>query len=346
MPNKLSCSDFTPVAVIGAGLMGRRYVEVLSQIVGPQQVSVSDASSVLAEAVADKHNLSGGYTNYEHQFDIEKPRVCHIAEPTTEISSIIQTCIQRGIHLTSEIALTDSLDTLENLITEAESQNVWVVQNFHTRFDSELEKLTKDVGAKTFGEICHVDVQLNVDFEAPSSPYLDVNAPPKSLNHPAGPALDFLPKLVSTAYTFVGAHQKVFCLWRNDLRSQLRFDDLRATTECEHGTAHLTLSSRARPEGLWIQIHGTKGKVTRELEMPEPASPLRQIAHAAIYNTLGKSSLSSRRSSAIAVHPDDVTRTLTRTYQAFERGTPPIRHNALLATHRWIHAMLEQVPQS
>src|SRR5438477_7057025 len=102
-------NQFTKVAVIGAGAMGRNHLRVLNDLESAALVALADAHEPTAQRSARPFGIPA-YTDYKKLLDKEKPEAVVVAVPTIMHRDVALEVISRGIHLLIEkpIAFTEA----------------------------------------------------------------------------------------------------------------------------------------------------------------------------------------------------------------------------------------------
>ena len=355
MPTILKQNNFVPVAVIGAGHIAHQHIGALSEVVGPKNVSVCDLSPILAEAMADRYNLSGWYTDFEKQLLTEKPKVAHITTPAPSHYPIAKKCLEMGVNVFLEKPATESLPQLEELLALAESKNLYLIEDQNYPFNAETQELIQRMNQGELGDIVHVEVMLNLNILGKGSRYVDPTTPHPSVNEPGGAVSDFLTHLVSLAYPFVGAHRSVKTVWRKDSDAPLPYDEFRCITDAERGTASLIFSARTQPDGFWLRVYGTKAQCVcnmwepkivehKTYDMPQALTQIVNAAQEAFQLALrGPASLSKKLSGGPGPY-QGLWRLVEQSYVAFNSNNAmPITHTQVREVNQWVHAILNEV---
>jgi len=121
-------SESIPVAVIGAGHMGRHHVRHYSEMPGARLVAVIDANVQRAKEMAEPH---GALYGSELTPEMGPVAAVTVAVPTVHHLSITRPLIERGIHVLVEKPLAPSAADADQIASLAKQHKV-IVQVGHT----------------------------------------------------------------------------------------------------------------------------------------------------------------------------------------------------------------------
>jgi predicted dehydrogenase len=129
-----------PVAVIGAGHMGKHHVRLYSQMPQAKLVAVIDANAERAKAMAEPLGVRHGTSLTPEMGDIA---AVSIAVPTVHHLAIAQPLIQRGISVLIEKPLAPSGADAQEIATLGEKHGVVVAVGHTERFNPAVRAVTK-----------------------------------------------------------------------------------------------------------------------------------------------------------------------------------------------------------
>lgn len=162
----------TPVriAVIGAGLIGRKHIDVLRTGGGAYTLAgVCDPSPAAAAEAAQLGYAI--YTTLEELLDREKPDAAVVAVPNQLHESTSLACIERGIHVLVEKPIADSLASALAIVDAAAARKVGVLVGHHRRHNPLMRKAQEIVQGGGVGQV----VALNgMWLSHKPRPYFDV----------------------------------------------------------------------------------------------------------------------------------------------------------------------------
>ena len=142
------------LAVIGAGLIGRKHIELASTSSQCQLVAISDNNPdrrVLAEEFGMPF-----YSHYEEMLDKAKPEGVIIATPTEVHTTVGIACAKRSVHLLVEKPIADSVDTGRSLLKVADENGVQVLVGHHRRFNPLVQQAHDKVQGGKLGRLVSV----------------------------------------------------------------------------------------------------------------------------------------------------------------------------------------------
>jgi predicted dehydrogenase len=133
-------SEITPVAVIGAGHMGKHHVRIYSQMPAVRLVAVVDADIERAKALAEP--LGAAWAAQIDQF-ADKVAAVSIAVPTNKHLEVSRPLIERGIATLIEKPLAPTTDQAERIVELARRHRA-IVQVGHTeRFNPAVQAVER-----------------------------------------------------------------------------------------------------------------------------------------------------------------------------------------------------------
>lgn len=125
-------SDRLPVAVIGAGHMGRHHARIYSEIPDAQLIGVVDSDAGRAKAIADQYHTAA-YTSVEPLLD--KLRAVTVAVPTVAHLQVALPLIERGIAVLIEKPLAPDSQTCRALMDAAKKSGALLQVGHSERFN-------------------------------------------------------------------------------------------------------------------------------------------------------------------------------------------------------------------
>lgn len=245
-------------AVVGTGFIAREHLGCLRQLPNVDIVAVCDRSPAVGEATAERIGGARWFSDHGRMLQETAPNVVHVLTPAASHFGIAMDAIDAGAHVFVEKPITTSYEEWTRLRERAEAAGRWLVENHNYRFDPSVLRVARLVESGHFGAVCHVDVRFFQAVGDPAHPFGDPNAPHPTLSLSGGPISDFLPHMASLVYAFVGQHRRVQTLWRKrNASGLLPYDEFLAVVEAAGGAATMAFNANSRPEGFWLDVHGT-----------------------------------------------------------------------------------------
>jgi predicted dehydrogenase len=321
-------------AVIGAGTIARQHLGALREVPEAEAVAVCDRSPAVAESVAERFEVGAWYTDHERLLEEVRPHVVHVTTPAASHAEIAQAALQAGAHVLVEKPITVDLGELDALLRCARRADRVLVESYSLVFGSQPLRMRELLDTGALGELVHVDVSFHLDVLAEGSRFADPNAPHPAVGLRGGIVGDFLPHLASLAHAFAGPHRSVCTTWSDRGASGRPEAEFRALVEGERATASLLFSGRAQPDGLWLQVAGTRMRARANLLEPHllterlrggprPLIPLVNGLELGVTEARGALRGLARRLRGGAGSYEGLWELVRRTYAAIATGTPP-----------------------
>jgi predicted dehydrogenase len=127
-------NDNLRIAVIGAGDVGMRHLQVIESLPGLGVVAIVDPAAA-AQAYARQRNIPHFPTEHERMLDAIRPDAALIATPNAMHLAHGLACIERGIPVLMEKPITDTLESALKLIEAADGKKVPVLVAHHRRYN-------------------------------------------------------------------------------------------------------------------------------------------------------------------------------------------------------------------
>lgn len=142
------------VAIIGAGVMGRRHLERIRKSGQCVCVAICDTDPK-CQTLADKLGVSF-YADYEEMLDWEKPQGAVIATPTNLHTAVGLACAERSVHILMEKPLAASVDEGRELIDAGRHSQTQLLVGHYRRFNPYVRKARSLVQAEIIGKLVSV----------------------------------------------------------------------------------------------------------------------------------------------------------------------------------------------
>lgn len=149
------------VAVIGTGVMGERYAQVLAQLPNTRLVAVCDRVAEVAQRVAAGNNVRA-YTDYREMLEVERgiQAVCVCTSDGDHREPCVAAA-QHGIHILVEKPLALTVEDGGAIVQAARTAGVKLMVGHILRFDPRYAGAWESVRAGRIGEPIHAFVRRN-----------------------------------------------------------------------------------------------------------------------------------------------------------------------------------------
>ena len=149
-------SDATTLAVIGAGSIGSRHAELVSQQDFCALVAICD-SNPQVEAVANRCGVPF-YRTLGELLCHEQPQGAIIATPSSAHADTAVACAQQGIHVLIEKPIADTLTAARRVIDAAQQTGIAVLVGHHRRHNQLLREAREVIQRGELGPLVGVSV--------------------------------------------------------------------------------------------------------------------------------------------------------------------------------------------
>jgi predicted dehydrogenase len=149
----------TPVSigVIGAGLIGRKHIEIMEQEPASHLAAIADPA---LEAEAYARELGVPYFgDYREMLDRVRPQAAIVATPNGLHASAGMACAERGVHMLVEKPIADTVESAMRLIEAVERAGVVMLVGHHRRHNPIIAKAREAVRGGLLGRITAVSAQ-------------------------------------------------------------------------------------------------------------------------------------------------------------------------------------------
>jgi predicted dehydrogenase len=252
------------IGIVGCGKFAEEHVSEIKKIDGTHIVAVCDQEELMAQQLAERHNIPRQYTSLNAMCDELKPDVIHIVTPPKTHLRLGRAACERGSHIYVEkpFAL-DYSETLQ-LIDAATLHGRKVTVGHIYHFDPAALRMRKLVAAGVLGEPVHIDATINYDLEGEYGRAFLSNRKHWIYSLRGGLFQNVISHLVEKVLEFVPNNDPTVQIHSYLLSQKLRekrldiLDELRVILAWEGVTASLTFSCNSMPIGSWLQIFGTR----------------------------------------------------------------------------------------
>ena len=143
------------VAVIGIGAIGKSHVRVYSDMDNVNLTAVCDTNREEAENIAKKHKINH-YAGYQDMLKKENIDAVSICVPTKLHKEIAINVVRNKVNVLVEKPIATSIEEAEEIISEAEKNNVKLMVGHIERFNPVVIELKKRIENNELGKIYKV----------------------------------------------------------------------------------------------------------------------------------------------------------------------------------------------
>ncbi|MFT3960752.1 Gfo/Idh/MocA family protein [Propionivibrio sp.] len=145
------------IAIVGAGLFGRKHVETMQQEPGCRLVAIADPGP---EAAAYARELGiPCFEDYRAMLDRVRPQAAIIAAPNVLHAPVGIACAERGIHMLVEKPIADTVEAALQLTEAAERAGVALLVGHHRRHNPIIERAREVVQSGRIGRVTAISAQ-------------------------------------------------------------------------------------------------------------------------------------------------------------------------------------------
>jgi predicted dehydrogenase len=142
------------VALIGAGVMGRHHLNILSMNPDFDVVGVADPTAAVLAPLEEKGFRI--FLDYRKMLDDAKPEGVVIATPNSHHVPVALDCIEQGIGTLIEKPVSDSVESALQLVKALAKTDVPVLIGHHRRHNPLLKKAAQHIAAGGIGQVVAV----------------------------------------------------------------------------------------------------------------------------------------------------------------------------------------------
>jgi predicted dehydrogenase len=141
------------IAVIGAGLIGRKHIAKITEHSGFTLAGIADVNIDLAAA---RSAGAPAFTDHNRLLDEVRPQAVIIAAPNQLHAEIGIDCARRGIHILVEKPVTDTLEAASRLIAEVNKAGIKSLVGHHRRHHRQVRTLQALLRERRIGTLVGV----------------------------------------------------------------------------------------------------------------------------------------------------------------------------------------------
>jgi predicted dehydrogenase len=145
------------LAVVGAGLIGRRHIAIIDEEPSVSLVAIVDPA-IEAQAMANRLDVPR-FTDTDAMLRDTVPDGVIIATPNALHAPVGIACASRGVHILVEKPLADTVTAAEALVASARGNGVHLLVGHHRRHNPIIRKAKEIVASGALGAIVAVSAQ-------------------------------------------------------------------------------------------------------------------------------------------------------------------------------------------
>ncbi|MGO4921058.1 Gfo/Idh/MocA family protein [Maribacter spongiicola] len=146
--------------IVGAGNIAHSFSKDLALVNGSKLVSVASRNLEKAQAFADEYSAPNAYGSYEELFKSNTVDVIYLATPHTSHATLSIAAMKAGNAVLCEKPMGVNRQEVEEMITVAKENNVFLMEALWSRFNPTIKKVKELVDNGTIGDIGY----LHADF--------------------------------------------------------------------------------------------------------------------------------------------------------------------------------------
>lgn len=142
-------------AVVGAGILGKRYARVLHELDGVVPVAVMSRTAASAEPLAAAYGVPA-FTDLERMLDTVSCDVVCVATPDHLHLRPVLAALERGLHVIVEKPLATTVADARMMVNEADARGLVLQVNYSQRFAPEYAWMRECIAAGAIGRVALV----------------------------------------------------------------------------------------------------------------------------------------------------------------------------------------------
>ena len=228
------------MAVIGAGLVGRRHAELVAAHNGSLLVGICDVDRG-RRPIAEELNVPF-YQDVEELLERETPQGAIISTPNGDHASVAEVCARRSVHVLIEKPIADAMDAAYRIIKAADDTGIQVLVGHHRRHSPYIREARSIVRGGALGRL--VAVSMFWALLKPSD-YFEVDW--RRRRPGGGPTLINLIHELDSLRFICGEIRQVYAQSSSEVRKLEVEDSLAISLSFENGAVGSVLGSDTAP---------------------------------------------------------------------------------------------------
>jgi len=149
------------MGIIGAGVMGARYADVLADH-GPADLrAICDLDEDKAARVAGKCGAPTTYAAYDAMLSAEQLDAVVVATPDFAHRAPVEACLAAGTHMLCEKPLATTLEDCQAMVAAAERSGCKFMVSYGNRHRMNAQRIKQILDSAQLGPLKHVYIRLN-----------------------------------------------------------------------------------------------------------------------------------------------------------------------------------------
>ncbi len=242
--------------IVGPGKIAHEFANDLKLIADAELVAVASRNRERAVAFAKTYEIPQVFDSYEALFESDSVTVLYIATPHVFHKDLAIAAMKAGKHVLCEKPLGINAGEVEEMITAAKENGVFLMEALWSRFNPTIKKVKQLTEEGKLGDLKYI----NADFA-----FYALDRPMESrlfnLDLAGGTLLDIGIYPVFLAYLLLGKPKRIEAISNfNEIGTEIMTSII-----FQYDSAHAVLnSSLANESRMSAEISGTKGSITLE----------------------------------------------------------------------------------
>ena len=246
------------VGIVGCGQIAEAHLGELRLLRGVTVAAVCDAEPLLAQDMADRHQIPAWYDDYQDMLDSAHLDVVHLTTPPQTHLSLGGEAVRSGVHVYVEKPCCVSTSEAAALIGEAQRCRRLVCAGFSELGDLAVRRFRAWVDAGHLGEVVHVESYYG---DNPAGNFASVfrATPGHWVNRLPGKVIqNVVPHAVYHVVPLMPPAEDRLSVIRTDRSGSGAYEDeLRVMWQSGRQTAYITFTSAVRPIRQFMRVYGS-----------------------------------------------------------------------------------------
>jgi predicted dehydrogenase len=246
------------VGIVGCGQIAEAHLGEIRFLEGATVAAVCDVEPLLAQDMADRHQIPAWYDDYGRMLESARLDVVHLTTPPQTHLALGREAVSHGIHVYVEKPFCVSTVEAVQLIAEAQRHDRLVCAGFSERGDVAARRLSACVAGGELGEIVHIESYYG---DNPGGNFAKVfrATPGHWVNRLPGKVIqNVVPHAVYHVVPLMPPEPDHIEAIRMDRSGNGVYDDeLRVMWQSGSQTAYITFTSGVRPVRQFMRVYGS-----------------------------------------------------------------------------------------